>query len=158
MYRVNGGCHCGNVQLDLELTREPATYRPRACDCDFCRKHGAAYLSDPQGALSIRVRDASDTVNYRQGSGLAECLLCKKCGVMVAVIYRGDDRIIGAVNVKAIDGLTNFASEVPVSPKVLSAEEKIARWQDIWFPNVAIVIAEPPAPGKRTGIRGPVRG
>ena len=63
---------------------------------------------------------------------------------MVAVLYRTDDRVIGAVNVNAIEGRTSFASEQPVSPKALSGEEKVARWQDIWFPNVTIVIAEPP--------------
>lgn len=145
MYRVSGGCHCGNVQLDVELTHEPATYHPRACDCDFCRKHGAAYLSDPQGALAIRVRDAPNTGNYRQGASLAECLFCRNCGVLVGVIYRCDDRLIGAVNVKAIEGWTNFAAEKPVSPKVLSGEEKIRRWQDIWFPNVTISTIETPA-------------
>jgi hypothetical protein len=142
MYSLSGGCHCGNAQVRLELTREPASYRPRACDCDFCRKHGAAYLSDPRGTLAIRVRDASNMRAYRQGSSLAECLVCKNCGVMVGVIYRSDDRVIGAVNVKAIEGGTDFAAEQPVSPKALSGEEKIARWQDIWFPNVNIAFAD----------------
>lgn len=139
MYKVSGGCHCGDVQLDLELTREPATYHPRACDCDFCSKHGAAYLSDPQGALTIRVRDASSTGSYRQGNSLAECLFCRNCGVLVGVIYRSDGGVIGAVNAKAIDGRTSFAAEQPVSPKMLSGDEKITRWRDIWFSNVTIV-------------------
>jgi hypothetical protein len=144
MYSLSGGCHCGNVRVDLELAREPATYRPRACDCDFCRKHAAAYLSDPQGTLTIRLRDASNTGSYRQGNSLAECLFCKNCGVLVGAIYRSGDRVIGVVNVKAIEGGTNFGMEQPVSPKALSGEEKIARWQDIWFSNVTIAIGEPP--------------
>lgn len=141
MYSVSGGCHCGNVQVDLELTREPSSYSPRACDCDFCRKHGAAYLSDPQGALTIRIRDAADTKNYRQGNGLADCLFCKNCGVLVGAFYHGDDRVIGVVNVRAIAGGIQFAPEQSVSPKALSGDEKIARWQDIWFANVTIVTA-----------------
>lgn len=142
MYSLNGGCHCGNVQVKLELTRQPAAYHPRACDCDFCRKHAAAYLSDPRGTLAIRVRDASNMGAYRQGNSLAECLVCRNCGVMVGVIYRRGGPVIGAVNVKAIEGGANFAAEQPVSPKALSGEEKIARWQDIWFPNVIIAFVD----------------
>lgn len=138
MYRANGGCHCGNVRLDIELTREPGSYHPRACDCDFCSKHGAAYLSDPQGALTIRVRDAPNTAYYRQGSSLAECLICKNCGVLVGVVYRNEGRVYGAVNVKAVEARSSFAAEQPVSPKVLPGAEKIARWRSIWFSNVTI--------------------
>lgn len=140
MYRVNGGCYCGNVQLEIDLTREPGSYHPRACDCDFCGKHGAAYLSDAQGSLTIRVRDASNTGYYRQGSSLAEFILCKTCGVLVGVVYRSDERVYAAVNVKAVTARTNFATERPVSPKLLSGAEKITRWQDIWFSNVTIAI------------------
>src|SRR5450756_2542718 len=50
MNKVSGGCHCGNITVDLELTAEPETYHPRVCDCDFCRKHGAASLSDTKGS------------------------------------------------------------------------------------------------------------
>jgi hypothetical protein len=143
MYRVSGGCYCGNVQLEIELTREPGSYHPRACDCNFCSKHGAAYLSDPQGALTILVGDTSNTGYCRQGSSLAECLFCKNCGVLVGVVYRSDERVYGAVNVKAVEAPTNFAAEQPVSPKLLSGEEKITRWQDIWFSNVTITVANP---------------
>lgn len=55
----------------IELTRAPATYNPRACDCDLCRKHGAAYVSDAQGSLVIRIKDARARGKYRQGSGKA---------------------------------------------------------------------------------------
>ena len=82
---------------------------------------------------------------YRQGNSLAECLVCRNCGVMVGVIYRGGDRVIGAVNVNAIAGGANFAAEQPVSPKALSGEAKIARWREIWFPNVTIAIDDTPA-------------
>jgi hypothetical protein len=82
---------------------------------------------------------------YRQGNSLAECLICRNCGVMVGVIHRSDDRVIGAVNVKAIEGGTNFAAAQAVSPKLLSGQEKIARWRDIWFPKVTIAITDPAA-------------
>jgi hypothetical protein len=138
MHRVSGGCHCGNILIDLELARTPREYNPRACDCDFCRKHCAAYVSDPQGSLFIRIKDERDSGKYRQGSGRAECLLCRNCGVLVGALYRSDGRLHGAVNVKAIAVRTSFGAEQPVSPKKLSESEKVKRWREIWFSNVNV--------------------
>ena len=72
MVTVSGGCHCGNIGVELQLTRAPDSYSPRACGCDFCRKHGAAYVSDPDGALHMRIADPAQAGRYRQGSGQAD--------------------------------------------------------------------------------------
>jgi len=137
MHTARGGCYCGNIRLELSLTQEPGHYRPRACDCGFCRKHGAAYLSDPEGSLAIRIDDPSRTATFRQGNELAEMLLCGRCGVLVGALYRSDAGIYATVNAKAIDGAAaEFGNEQPVSPKQLSGEEKTLRWKKLWFSNV----------------------
>lgn len=128
--------------VDLELSRAPGTYNPRACDCDFCRKHCASYLSDPQGSVTIRIKDERYSGRYRQGSGTAELLLCGKCGVLVGVLYRGDGRIHAAVNTRTIDDGTSFGAEQPVSPRTLSSGDKVKRWQEVWFADVRIVTGE----------------
>jgi|SRR5450631_2117786 hypothetical protein len=145
MHKVSGGCHCGNIRVDLELSRPPDTYDPRSCDCDFCRKHSASYVSDAQGSLVIRLQDERDAGWYRQGSGLAECLICRNCGVLVGAVYRSDKQLYATVNVKAVDARVNFGAEQPVSPKSLSASEKIGRWQDIWFSDVEVIATILPA-------------
>jgi len=138
-YRMSGGCHCGNIRVKLELTRAPVTYNPRACDCDFCRKHGTAYVSDPNGSLSIRIKDRERVVRYRHGLGIAEFILCGSCGVMVAAELHVDGWLHAVCNARATDGWTQFGEEEPVSPKNLSASERTARWQRLWFRNVSIV-------------------
>jgi hypothetical protein len=138
MHKVSGGCHCGNILAEVELTAAPDICHPRACDCDFCRKHGAAYVSDPKGSLIVRIKNARESATYRQGSGLAEFILCRTCGVLVAVVLRRDGLVHGAVNVQALEGAATFAAERTVSPKKLSGGEKIQRWQDVWFPNVQV--------------------
>ena len=140
---LSGGCHCGNLRLQVQLTRAPAEYSPRACDCDFCRKHGAAWLSDPHGSLRISVRDTREVAKYAQGSGLAALLLCRQCGVVVgATLGEPGVRLYGAVNAKVIDGGTPFAAPETVSPHQLSAEEKVRRWQQLWFSDVRISAGE----------------
>jgi hypothetical protein len=141
MHKVNGACHCGNIQLDMELTREPHSYNPRACDCDFCRKHGAAYVSDAQGSLRIRIKDEREIAWYRQGSGIADCLVCRNCGVLIGACYRSEVQLYAAVNAKIAAVGVNFGAEQSVSPKKLSDSAKIGRWQDIWFSDVAVARA-----------------
>lgn len=138
MHKVSGGCHCGNILMDLELTAAPETYHPRACDCDYCRKHGAAYLSDPKGSLLVRIQNAQERGSYRQGSGQAEFILCKRCGVLVAVVHGSEQRLYGTANVRAIDASVTLGAERSVSPQKLAAEEKAKRWQDVWFSSVEI--------------------
>ena len=135
---LTGGCHCGNIRVDLELTRAREAYKPRTCDCDFCTKHSAAYLSDPEGSLVIRIKDAGRVGKYRQGDGIAEFLICSNCGVLVGVTYETEGRAYGAVNAKAVQGGKGFGPEQTVSPKTLSADAKMSRWQDVWFHDVSV--------------------
>jgi hypothetical protein len=139
MYEVNGGCHCGNILLSIELSRPPGEYNPRTCDCEFCRKHGASYVSDPHGALLIRVKDRNASRHYRQGSGLADFLLCGNCGVLAGVCYLSDGRLYGTANVRALDTGADFGPEQAVSPKKLSAGGKVDRWLDNWFSTVRVL-------------------
>lgn len=138
MYALKGSCHCGNIRVELEFPRAPETYNPRACDCDFCRKHGGSYLSDPQGSLVMRIRDVDQLNRYRQGANLADMLICKTCGVMTGVMFETDGRVFAAVNSKIIEGQVRFGAEQSVSPKLLSGSDKARRWQDVWFSQVRI--------------------
>lgn len=125
--------------LSAELTRAPDTYNPRACDCDFCQMHGAVYVSDAQGALVIQLENERATARYRQGSGQAEFLGCRNCGVLVGALYGYDGLLHAAVNVRALDVRAHFGSAQIASPKALSDDEKSQRWRDLWFSNVSIV-------------------
>jgi hypothetical protein len=139
MHELSGGCHCGNIVVRVRLSRVPDSYSPRACDCDFCRKHGAAYLSDTAGSLTIHIRNPRDSSSYRQGSGAAECLVCRNCGVLIAALYRGAEQSYATVNVRILETGASFAAEQPVSPHKLSEAEKIQRWQQLWFANVEVI-------------------
>jgi hypothetical protein len=140
MRQLSGGCHCGNLRVEVSLTRQPDSYQPRACDCDFCRMHGAAYISDPQGSVVVRVKDESNRGSYRQGSGQADLIYCRHCGVLVGATYEEAGRVYATVNSKVIDGSTPFGPEKAASPKTLTGAQKATRWRDIWFGNVTVVV------------------
>ena len=135
MPQLAGGCHCGNIAVSVELTRDPGSYSPRACDCEFCRMHGAAWVSDPQGSLLIRMRDERGIGRYGQGAGIAEMLLCRNCGVLAAALWR-TERLYGVVNCCALEARAAFAATQVVSPRHLSADAKTSRWQEVWFAEV----------------------
>lgn len=138
MHTVTGGCYCGSLVVTIQLTRAPDAYNPRACDCGFCRKHAAAYVSDGRGSLEITIGAAADRGSFRQGSEAADFLFCRRCGVLVGVTCEIDGRSYGAVNVRSLDPAVSFGPEQSVSPKQLSATGKLQRWRDAWFPDVIV--------------------
>jgi len=136
--RLTGTCHCGNIYFELTLTSAPGTYQPRVCDCIFCHKHGASYVSDPQGSLRFHIHDECHFGKYRQGSRTADCLVCQICGVLVGITYVNEGQRFGTVNIRAINDDVNFAEAMAGSPKKLAVCEKLVRWKDLWFSDVII--------------------
>ena len=138
MNRLSGCCHCGKIRLEVSLAQALAAYAPRACDCSFCRKHGAAYVSDPAGEMRVLIADPRVLVRYRQGSGQAEFLICGDCGVLMAVCCEDQGRRFGAVNAMVLDQVAGVAAAVVASPQKLGAEDKRGRWKSLWFPKVSV--------------------
>lgn len=137
---LHGSCHCGCVKVEFSTCQVPATINPRACDCSFCQKHGAAYVSDPAGKLRLTIANSHAVRTYHQGSGAAEFQLCGGCGVLVAVTFEHDGHTYGAVNATCLDMDVVLGAAVSASPQLLSPEAKVARWVQAWVPDVQWVV------------------
>jgi hypothetical protein len=137
---VHGGCHCGRIALEMTLSKPASEFTPRACDCSFCRKHGAAWLSDAHGSLRVRLR--GEPVVYRQGSAQAEFIACAHCAVLVLVRYEHEGRVHAAVNVRALEDVSSFGHEQTASPQKLAPDDKRERWMQLWFADVRVVDAD----------------
>ena len=135
---LHGSCHCGKLRLEFSSNQSPENFTPRACDCSFCRKHGAAYISDPVGRLSITAKRTA-LRRYRQGSNNAEFLLCGECGVLVAVVFAQTARLYGAINVGCLDAGESLGASIPASPQTLAPDEKVSRWLALWVPDVELI-------------------
>jgi hypothetical protein len=138
---LRGSCHCDCLRVELSTRLNPAAINPRACDCSFCRKHGAAYISDSAGRLQIAVSEPAALLSYQQGSEAALFQLCARCGVLVAVTYAHANRLFGAVNAGCLNDSTVLGSRTPASPQLLSPEEKVSRWIQLWVPDVEMVVS-----------------
>ena len=122
--------------MSAALARPPQECHPRRCECNFCSKQGAAYVSDPKGRLVLRIQDAELCHRYRQGSGLAEFISCARCGVLVGVFHQDAQRVFGSLNARMCAPLSPFGAEQALGSQHLRESEKLARWKEIWFPDV----------------------
>jgi hypothetical protein len=138
---LRGGCHCGSIRVEFTTVRDLADTNPRACDCSFCQKHGAAYISDPSGVLRVVTAKPNALHSYRQGSEVARFQMCGQCGVLVAVTFEHKGSTYGAVNVGCLDEPGLLGACVPASPQLLSPQEKVSRWLQVWVPDVQLVVS-----------------
>ena len=124
-------CSCGTIQIKLTLPKSIDEYSPRACDCDFCTTRKAAYISDPDGVLEVK--QAKELEPLVQGSEQARFWQCKSCNDLIAVTYEFEDGLQGAINTGFLQNSNKLKTPISVSPKTLSAEEKIERWKAGWM-------------------------
>ena len=111
MQAYRGGCHCGALHVVFETARAPATLQRRACQCSFCRAHGAVTTSDPDGAMRIDAK-ASALVRYRFALKSADFLVCAQCGVYVGAVFSQGEDMWGIVNVNAMHERDAFSAPI----------------------------------------------
>ena len=128
--KYTSNCHCGQINIELDLPKDIKAYTPRACDCDYCTAKNAMYLSDPQSVLTIN--PANSLKAEQQGSMQASFWLCNICDDLIAVSCQYEDKMIGAVNADILARNHDIQAGLPASPKTLSPNEKTDRWQQVW--------------------------
>jgi len=138
-----GHCHCGAIRVMLEPGRPVGELAYRACQCGFCRRHGAATTSDPRSFLHIEA--APGSVNhYRFGRLAVDVLLCEACGVYVASSIEVEGARLATLNVAGV-GLSGFEGRTP-EPAVYddeTDEQRLARRRARWTPTVLVEDAQP---------------
>ena len=76
--KVSGGCHCGAIRFEAELGEAPVSAID--CNCSVCRMTGFLHLIVPHEQFEL-VSGRDDLASYRFGTGTAEHLFCRHCGV-----------------------------------------------------------------------------
>ncbi len=107
--KVGGGCHCGAVRFAVEVSPGSELLD---CNCSICRRTGYLHLivSEEQFVLESG-RDG--LASYRFGSGAAEHLFCRVCGIKS--FYRPRSHPRGwSVNFRCLD--PGHGLELPARP------------------------------------------
>ena len=128
---LSGQCHCGAVRVSLEGAAA-ADLPLRACQCGFCRRHGAVSTSHPDARITI----AGETLTrYRFGQKRSDFLICAECGCYVGAATQIDGGWYAILNVRGVD-LPGFDGREP-QPMVYEGEtpdERTARRKARWSP------------------------
>ena len=132
--RHDGGCHCGEIRIVLESEIDPRQIKVRACQCSFCRKHGARAISDPHGMLTIQIADEASIMRYEFAHRTAEFLLCRGCGVYVAAVTHGPGERRAIAQLNAITNDKSFGVAVAVDYCDETPAERIDRRYKVWMP------------------------
>ena len=76
--KVQGGCHCGAVRFAAEVGEPPVPALD--CNCSVCRMTGFLHVLVPHEQFEL-VCGRQALASYRFGTGTAEHLFCRSCGV-----------------------------------------------------------------------------
>ena len=133
-HRFEGSCHCAAIRFTLRATQPPELWTVRACQCGFCRSHGARTFADPNAAVTFAIADSSKLQRYRFGLRTADFLVCRACGVYVASVLTSPRGQFATVNINTIGQALALSSAEPVSYDGESIVERQARRERRWTP------------------------
>lgn len=106
MREASGGCHCGQVQFRVRFDDPPELLD---CNCSICAKTGFLHLIVNANDFTLE-RGSEALTDYRWGSGTAQHLFCKHCGIKSFYVPRSHPDGF-SVNWRALDGVEDV---VPV--------------------------------------------
>jgi hypothetical protein len=134
-----GSCHCGAISFRLRTSQPANQWVVRACQCSFCRSHGARTTSDPSGSVTFQIADASKLQRYRFASRSADFLICRDCGVYLGAVFTSTHRQFATLNINTIRAPLEVPAAVAISYEGESLEQKQARREQRWTPVVGAV-------------------
>jgi len=94
-------CHCGSVELELQLP--DGIVDPRRCNCSICRRKGAVVGSVPLSGLKI-VKGEDKLSLYQFDTKEAEHYFCSICGIYTHHKRRSNPNQYG-INLGCLEGV-----------------------------------------------------
>lgn len=130
-----GGCHCGNLRYALETPLALAQLPLRACQCSFCRHHGARSTSDPAGRIRFEAQDPALVTRYRFGLRTADFLICAKCGIYVGATMPDGGAQFAIINANTLDDAARLTqAAAPMDYEGEDAASRGKRRRRRWSP------------------------
>jgi hypothetical protein len=136
--RIHGSCHCGNIRITVDWPDAKPTIPVRACGCTMCRKHGAVWTSNPEGAFDLHINNDAKVTRYQFGSKTADFLTCTNCGALPIVICTIEGTEYAVVNANTFDDIdpTQLIA-APADFEGETTENRLARRKRNWTPRLA---------------------
>lgn len=103
-------CHCGAVQIDLDLPY--GLLDPRRCDCSMCRRRGAVVASVARDGLHV-LQGEQVLRLYQFNTHAAAHYFCGVCGIYTHHLRRSNSNQYG-YNVGCLEGVNPYALNIAV--------------------------------------------
>ncbi|MES2823611.1 MAG: GFA family protein [Pseudomonadota bacterium] len=97
-------CHCGAVELEIELPE--GIVDPRHCDCSICRRKGAIVASVLLSGIKI-IKGEEVLKLYQFNTNTAKHYFCSICGIYTHHQRRSNPHLYG-YNVGCLEGVNPF--------------------------------------------------
>jgi len=131
---LTGECHCGALAVEFDTELPPEQIQVRACQCAFCRAHGALSVTDPTGLLTFRARNSSRLVRYRFGLKLADFLLCSRCGTYLGAFMEEAGCSLGVLNICVLEQRDRFGIPTLMRYDGETPQSRLQRRRERWTP------------------------
>src|SRR5262245_47127391 len=94
-----GQCHCGAVRDELTTDRPPGGQGVGPCECSMCGKHNGWACSDPKARVTLTAVVLLHVGLYAFGLKTSHQVICRQCGVYVAMTLADADEVWCVLNV-----------------------------------------------------------
>lgn len=126
---IQGSCNCGRWQVNVSVEKSLCDLNPRICDCDYCKAHPSAVMSDPSMKINLV---GGKAIFDQNGDRLAKFYRCELCGDLLAVGCYIGGVLRGAVNSNLFGVINHFGEPIKIQPRLLSSDERQERWSKLW--------------------------
>ena len=138
-----GECHCGAIGYAYRTEVAPEQWPIRACQCSFCRMHGARTTSDPSGGVEFTFKEVNFLRPYRFGLHTADFLVCGRCGGYLGATTVTQEGSFAVVNVNLLKPyLESLRAAQPMRYEGEAVEERSRRRAQRWTPCQGTAIPE----------------
>jgi hypothetical protein len=130
-----GSCHCGAIGFSYYTELAPVSWRVRACQCSFCRKHQALTTSDPNGRVRFIENGSSKANRYRFGQHSADFLVCGHCGVYIGAVMESTRGRFAVINIRTLQTTPpGLKAPEPMDYAAEDMAQRAARRERVWTP------------------------
>lgn len=130
-----GQCHSDAIGFRFATDMAPSDWSVRACQCSFCRAHGAACVSDPSGRAAFVLTEEGELQRYRFALCTADFLVCRRCGVYLGAVLGDGAGLFATLNTHAMASVYDLLpAPLAVDYAGESPEQRRHRRKARWTP------------------------
>ncbi|CAM1509321.1 Fc.00g030600.m01.CDS01 [Cosmosporella sp. VM-42] len=99
------GCHCGFINLSLELSPPLPEHEVLNCNCSICRRAGYLLVYPTYEKVTWHNTSETRVSRYFFNTKTRDHMFCPKCGASIGIDFKQADPLRYGISVRAINGI-----------------------------------------------------